>query len=354
MSQVLIAGGTGFLGLNTACAFAEKGISVVMTSRKRYDEAGEALAAGNELIRVEYVNLQSSAEVFDLYARNSFDGLVMLAHAHQYARSRAANNAMYPMLLNCLEGARICGVRRLVLASSIAVYGGLNPPLDETARFPAKVCYVDTAVEELGLPRFPEFETTVKRTVEMIAFDYAIPLPASTSGLSGADEDHAMDVVALRYPLQWGPRYTAMGSHLSLVAHATAGRLDNLKDRTGYLGLSVAGFWNLLSGTPTSYVKDSASAIVTTMLADGLPHSIYNVCSGFNDSARDQLAAVYDAFPDARSRVGIDPEELAAQGVSDSGFNANRLIADFDWRPAHTSFHEALAEYVSWLRENPY
>ncbi|MEM9401267.1 MAG: NAD(P)-dependent oxidoreductase [Pseudomonadota bacterium] len=354
MKRVLLAGGTGFVGLNAARAFSERGVSVVLTSRKRFDQAGEALASDNELIGIEYVNLQDSAEVFDLYCRHQFDGLVFLAHTHQYARSRAANNAIYPILLNCLEGARSTGVRRLVLASSKAIYGGLNPPFDERATFPAKVSYKGTMVDKLKLPRFPEFETTVKRTVEMIAFDYSIPLPASTSGLAGASEKIAMDVVSLRFPLQWGPGYTAMGNQFSLVAHTAAGRIDSLKGRTGYLGLPITEFWNLLSGSPTSNVKDSASAIVTTMLADTLPNSIYNVCSGFSHIAREQLEAVYKIAPYARDAIGIDPGELDADGIPDNGFNSNLLCSDFGWQPAHESFDEAFSEYLAWLKVNAY
>ena len=354
MQQILITGGTGFVGLNAARAFAAKGVSVVLTSRKRHDASGEALAAENELIGVEYVNLQSSAEVFDLFARHRFEGLVMLAHAHQYARSRAASNAIYPMTLNCLEGARATGVKRLVLGSSKAIYGGLNPPLTEDRNFPTRVSYAGTLIEELGLPRFPEFETTVKRAVELMAFDYSIPLPASTSGLSGSTQDKAMEVVALRFPIQWGSGYTAMGNPFSLVAHAAAGRINSLQGRIGYLGLPVRDFWNMISGSPSSYVKDSASAIITTMLADSLPNSVYNVSSGFNDIAREQLEAVYRIVPDSRDRVGIDPEELDGDGMPDSGFNASRLKADFDWEPAHARFDDAFEEYYSWLRDHPY
>ena len=145
-----------------------------------------------------------------------------------------------------------------------------------------------------------------------------------------------------------------MGNPFSLVAHAAAGRIDSLQGRTGYLGLPIHDFWNLMSGSQSSYVKDSASAIVTTMLADSLPHPVYNVCSGFDDIARNQLEAVYRIAPDARDRIGIDPEQLDGEGIPDNGFNANRLKADFDWEPAHASFEAAFEEYIAWLREHPF
>ncbi|MEM9257781.1 MAG: NAD(P)-dependent oxidoreductase [Pseudomonadota bacterium] len=354
MDKILIIGGTGFVGLNAARTFAAEGVKVVVTSRRRHDAAGEALAAENPLISVAYLDLQSHAEVFDLFTRHHFDGMVMLAHAHQYARTRAASNAIYPITLNCLEGARCTGVKRLVLASSRAIYGGLNPPYHEDRTFPANVSYAGTIEEELGLPHIPEFETTVKRTVEMIAFDYAIPMPAATSGLSGPQEERAMEVVALRFPIQWGPGYTAMGSPFSLLAHTAAGRIDSLNGRTGYLGLPVTDFWGLLSGSSSSFVQDSASAILTTMLADALPHPVYNVCSGFNNKARDQLEALYRVLPEASDKIGIDPTQLDHEPRPDDGFNGQRLRDDFGWRPTHSSIDGAWDEYVSWLRLNPF
>ncbi|MEM1153431.1 MAG: NAD(P)-dependent oxidoreductase [Pseudomonadota bacterium] len=352
--HIAIAGGTGFVGLNAAKAFADQGIRVTVTSRKRHDVAGEAVAAENELIDVEYVNLMSSAEVFSFFAQNKFTGLVMLAHAHQYARTRAASNAIYPMTLNCLQAAAATGVKRLVLGSSRAIYGGLAPPFSEDVTFPIKVSYAGTIEEKLGLPHIPEFETTVKRTVEMMAFDYSIPMPAPTSGLTATSRQETLEVVALRFPLQWGPGYTAMGNPFSLICHAAAGRIDSLENRTGYLGLPVAGFWNLFSGGATSFVKDSASAITTTMLAESLTHPVYNVSSGLNGTARDQLEALYRLVPDAHLRVRIDPQELDDQGKPDDGFNGNRLREDFGWQPKHSEFGAALEEYIDWLKIHPY
>ncbi|MEM1191221.1 MAG: NAD(P)-dependent oxidoreductase [Pseudomonadota bacterium] len=352
--HIVIAGGTGFVGLNTAKAFAEKGIQVTVTSRKRHDAAGEAVAAENDLIDVEYVNLQSSSEVFSLFAQRRFDGLVMLAHAHQYARTRAASNAIYPMILSCLQAAAVTGVKRLVLGSSRAIYGGLAPPFTEDVKFPVKVSYAGTIEEKLGLPHVPEFETAVKRVVETLAFDYSIPMPAPTSGLTATARSETMEVVALRYPIQWGPGYTAMGNPFSLVTHAAAGRLASLKGRTGYLGLPVQDFWNLISGGASSFVKDSASAVVTTMLAPTLPHHVYNVSSGLNNIARHQLEALYDLVPDARERVGIAPDDLDDKGKPDDGFNADRLRSDLGWRPKHSEVGAAFEEYVRWLKDNPF
>ncbi|MEM8936246.1 MAG: NAD(P)-dependent oxidoreductase [Pseudomonadota bacterium] len=346
MAHILIAGGTGFVGLTTARAFADKGDTVVITSRKRHDPAGEALAAENDRISVEYVNIESTPDVFALFTRHKFDGLVILSQAHQYARTRAQNNAIYPMTLNLLEGARATDVKRVVLASSMAVYSGIKPPLNEDVAFPPKV-------GGAGPVAVPAFETTAKRAVEMIAFDYSIPMPPPTSGLSAVQEN-ALEVVALRFPIQWGPGYTAMGNPFSLVCHTAAGRIDSLAGRTGYLGLPVPAFWNILSGSPITFVKDSASAITTTMAADTLPRHVYNVSSCFEDTSRNQLEALYRVAPDARDKIGIDPDELEGEARPPVGFTSDLLKQDFGWKPVHDTIEPAYEEYIAWLKDNPY
>lgn len=347
MGSYLITGGTGFVGLNTAKAFAARGDHVVVTSRRRHDDVAEAVAAEHERISVAYVDLQNSADVFDLHARHAFDGAVMLAHAHQYARTRAASNAIYAMTLNCLDGALSTGVKRVILGSSKAIYGPMKPPLHEDVTFPIKT------TPPPGGRGVPAFETTVKRTVEMIAHDYAIPMPPPTSGLS-AVESRPLEVAALRFPLQWGQGYTAMGNPFSLIAHTIAGHIADLRGRTGYLNLPPWQFWNIFSGGPSSYVKDSASAIVAAMTADSLPHAVYNVTSGYHEPARTQLEQIYERYPDAVDRIAIDPADCKGDDGPDMGFTNQRLRTDFGWQPTHGSFADAFSEYVDWLRDNPH
>jgi nucleoside-diphosphate-sugar epimerase len=347
MPQILITGGTGFLGANTARAFAANGIPVVVTSRKRHDPVGEELAAESDLITVERLDFSRAGEVYDLFSRYRFEGIVMLVHAHQYARSRTANNAIYDITLNCLEGATASGVKRCVLASSIVVYAGMIPPFTEDVPFPVEISYEG----KRGLIRPPKFETVVKRTIELIAIDYGTPMDRATSGTAGTDHPHHLEVVALRYPIQWGSGYSAMGNHYSLAAHAAAGRIDSLKDRVGYYNLPIGPLWNG-PRPPGMFIKDSADAIVTVMQAETLPHNIYNVSSGFTTSPRKQLEALYKVAPESRESIGIAPEDLR-ESRPDLGFNADLLKADFGWSSAYT-IESAFEEYIAWLQDHPY
>jgi len=88
------------------------------------------------LITIEPIDLARGSEVFDLFSRYRFRGVIHAAQAHQRAQTRTANRANYDMAFNCLEAAEASGVNRFLLVSSIIVYAGLGPPLSEDKRVP--------------------------------------------------------------------------------------------------------------------------------------------------------------------------------------------------------------------------
>lgn len=61
MNKVFIAGGTGFLGAAIAQNFADAGIEVVVSSRKKQDATGDWLEAYSQLIKVAKVDLLDAA-----------------------------------------------------------------------------------------------------------------------------------------------------------------------------------------------------------------------------------------------------------------------------------------------------
>ena len=138
MSQILITGGGGLVGLNTARAFAAEGTSVVITARHGHDRIEKELGDLRELVTIEPVELARSGEVLDLFSRYDFHAVIHTAQAHQHAQTRTSNRANYDMIFNCLEAAEATGVKRFLLVSSIVVYGGLAPPFAEDTRFPVQ------------------------------------------------------------------------------------------------------------------------------------------------------------------------------------------------------------------------
>src|SRR6478752_3387409 len=83
MPNVLITGGGGLVGLNTARAFAADGKSVVITARRGHDQIQRALGDLRDLVTIEPVELARGGEVFDLFSRYHFEAVVHGAQAHQ-------------------------------------------------------------------------------------------------------------------------------------------------------------------------------------------------------------------------------------------------------------------------------
>lgn len=349
MDKVFIAGGTGMLGAATARELAGQGIQTIVSSRKASDPTGAALEAESDLIRMVQLDLLDGAAVRALFERERFDGLVMVVHTHQYALTRDVNNQIYPITLNCLEAARTTGVARIVVGGSMAVYGGMMPPLTEDMAFPTEVVAVSDADEGL----MKKFEVATKRALEILTLDYATPFQMGLSIPPGttSPEPHAPQVAILRAPMMFGPGYAALGSPLGIAAHVAAGRLPHFKGQMGYGHAPAEALWAALAPIPANYVKDNATCIRIALTAAALPHSVYNIDSGFPRSPRAQLQAVLTVAPESADRFGIAPDDLPDSGP-DLGFSGARFAQDFGWAGQHT-LETALGDYVDWLRTHP-
>jgi UDP-glucose 4-epimerase len=124
---ILVIGGLGSIGSHTARALLDLGESVVVTAH-RSSEVPEYLAeeAGGRIV-VEPLDTTDREAVLDIGKRHEITGIVHLAAARhdlpdpiEYLRADASG------LLNVLEAARAWGVRRCAVASTIAVYAGVD------------------------------------------------------------------------------------------------------------------------------------------------------------------------------------------------------------------------------------
>ena len=79
MSHILITGGGGLVGLNTARAFAAEGSSVVITARHGHDRIEKELADLRDLVTIEPVELARGGEVLDLFSRYNFHAVIHTA-----------------------------------------------------------------------------------------------------------------------------------------------------------------------------------------------------------------------------------------------------------------------------------
>lgn len=343
MDKVFVAGGTGMLGAETALALANAGVDVVVSSRKDKDPTGDRLEQASSRIKVEKLDLVDGDAIAALYKKHQFTGVVFLAQTHQFARTRDEANQIYPILINCLEHARKNGVKRFILGSSLAIYGGEDPPISEDVKFPTRVGESATLVK---------FEITVKRVLENIALDYGQPFQQGMSIVQGETpfSQHELEVAALRSPMMFGPGYYAMGSPLGVGAHVAAGNIPMFKGHIGYANLPVEMLWAVAAPVPSSYVKVNADCIKTAIMADALKGYVYNIGGGFPCNARKQFDALMEAAPGCADRMGITREELPDEDHN-MGFDSGLFAKDFDWTPNYT-LESSLADYIAWLKDN--
>jgi NDP-hexose 4-ketoreductase len=114
-----------------------------------------------------------------------------------------------------------------------------------------------------------------------------------------------------------------------------------------------------VSGAPSQlrdvvYVADVATAIAAVLLAEALPHRVYNVGWGRGTTAEEILAVLGRLVPGLR--VELHPEEPSPYTMVATPprgpLDADRLHRDLGWVPRY-DLESGLRAYVDWLRPGP-
>src|SRR5215470_14416671 len=265
--MILIIGGMGFIGLNTALRFLEVGKRVVLSqhsSRRIPDVLKPEIGTRAMVAQMDVTN---PYEVFEVVRRHQVESIINLMAPPARSVSTQADYHLYTAgLQNVLEAARTFGLRRVSLGSSVGVYGGIpNGPFRE----------------DVGLPvTSPTQVSAFKKGMEMHAHFYAAQAK--------------LDVVALRIASIYGPYYYSMHNPISRLCHAAVKQVDpDFSDRPdGAIFEDDQGDW--------TYVKDVARGIQLLHTAPRLAHRVYNIGSGRAPSNREIVEAVVQAAPDAK------------------------------------------------------
>lgn len=309
--MILVTGGMGFIGLHTARRLVDAGSEAVIT-RYRATREPEFIAEhlGHKVV-VETLDVTDFSRVFEVMYTHDVESVVHLAVPGLGALSPAEDARVnISGLMNVLEASRILGVKRVSLASSVAVYAGSSSrPYREDDPLPI---------------RSPNPTCAYKKSWEILGGHFA--------------ERTGMEVVALRIGGIYGPLYHSMANLPSRLVHAAVrGRDPGLAGARG--GVPYAE-----DATDLCYVKDCAQGIALVHLAPSLEHRVYNVSGGQPVTNGELAAAVEKAVPGAhfelRSRSGEAPPAV--------GMDLSRLSSELGYRPAYP-LQEAIADYVAWL-----
>jgi nucleoside-diphosphate-sugar epimerase len=317
---ILITGATGFVMSGLSRHLAEAGHEVVAADLYPPDAALRAHLGGRAgAVTFREVNVLDPAAVRALVAdvrpERIVHGAAITAIPADAERGRFVETTQVNVLgtLHLLDAARELGARRTVVVSSGSVYG-VRPD-----RAP---------VTEDDVPQPQGVYPITKWAAEALARRYAAV--------------HGLDVAVVRLASPFGAFERDTGSRplLSAINDWTRAALRGEPLRVG--------------GPPTAlrdpiYIDDVAGGIAAVLLADRLPHDVYNVGWGTGATTEDTLAALARLVPGAKiERVPDEPSPWPslARGVLSSA----RLRRDLAWTPTH-DLHSGLAAYVAWLRQ---
>ena len=199
--------------------------------------------------------------------------------------------------IELLEAARQAGVRRVVLASSAAVYGPDGAlPQRETA---PTVCLSPYAASK-------QFNETLAK---LYSSTYQLP------------------VVALRYFNVYGPRQSPFSEYAAVIPQF----IRRFKG-----GLSPLVYGDGQQTRDFIYVSDVVRANLLAAEEEGLAGQVFNVCSGAETSLLDLLGVLASIFPTAPQaeftdpRPGDVPRSLGDPGLIEKalGFRAEVSLAE--------------------------
>jgi UDP-glucose 4-epimerase len=313
---ILVTGGLGSIGSHTARALLDLGESVVLTAH-RSTRLPEFLAdePGGQVV-VEPLDTMDEVAFLDLGKRHEITGIVHLAAARhdlpdpvEYLRADTAG------LLNALKAATVWGVRRFSVASTIAVYAGVDEvPWREDVPLPAVAAH-----------QIPVF----KKTAELFA-----TLTGDSAGF---------EAVSLRIGTIWGPLGLPDNPFTPLPRLLSAAVRGEDADLTPPRPPAYAE-----DGTDLCYVKDCGRAIALLMLAERLNHRTYNISSGRLVRYGEVAAAINAVVPEAKIEL---PEGRNPDRPPDNHLDITRLRDDTGYQPGY-DVERAVSDYADWLSKH--
>ncbi|MEV6270704.1 NAD(P)-dependent oxidoreductase [Kribbella sp. NPDC051936] len=293
--MILVTGGLGMIGAHTARALLDLGEDVVVTSHRR----GDVPSFLDGKVVVESLDVTDRDAFLALGQRYAVRDIVHLAGSIPADDPVAYFRADMTGLFNALDAARVWGVRRFAVASSLGVYIGQGE----------SPWYEGLALPDAELPHL------------IVAFKKAVE-PITTHALQGT----GVDPVVLRIGSTWGPLMDPESPFNFIPPYVSA----------VLRGETPAPLY-AEDGGDSCYAPDAGRAIALLITADRLNHTTYNVSSGRPIRHGDLADAL-----NVPSKPGGQPGPR---------LDISRLTADTGFIPQYDT-PEAVAHYVAWRSEN--
>ena len=265
--KYLVTGGAGFIGSHIACALLDQGADV-----RILDNFTSGKHENLKDLEVEIVegDLRDASKVAD--AVKDIDIIFHKAAFVSVPESMVKPQECFDINITgtsiLLEAARNTGVKRVVVASSSAVYGDSDAmPLME-----------DTPLRQLSP------YAVSKRVDELYAELYT--------------RSFGLEVTALRYFNVYGPRQRPDSMYAAAVPIFIRRMLDNEP-------ITIYGDGG--QSRDLINVRDVVQANLLASHHPAAPGQIFNVCTGMETRLLDLLDILYEFFPNAPKHVHAEP-----------------------------------------------
>ena len=310
MERVLVTGGAGFIGSHIVEALLARGDSVRVLDNYSTGRR-ENLSGYGERIQVIEGDLRDPLAInravrdIDLIFHQA--AFISVPQSMLEPETCFAVNVQGTVML--LEAARKSGVRKVVLASSTAVYGNCeNVPISENE------------------PLAPVSPYAVSKQVnELIAILYS--------------SSYSLPVVALRYFNVFGPRQRPDSDYAAAIPIFINQMLSNQP---------VTIYGDGRQSRDFIYVKDVVRANLQAAEAD-IAGEVFNVCTGIESSLLDLLETISGLSPTA-IEVCFEPPRHG--DIYRSAGNPERAASRLGFRAAST-LADGLLETLQWMRNEP-
>lgn len=308
-TKVLVTGADGFIGSHLTEALLAEGYAVrALCQYNSFNNWGWLEGVSHPALEIVTGDVRDPN-----FCRHISEGIdtvyhlaALIAIPYSYVAPDSYVDTNIKGTLNMCQGARDCGVRRIVVTSTSEVYG--------TAR------YVPIDEKHPKQPQSPYSATKIGADAIALSFYNAFNLP----------------VVLARPFNTYGPRQSARAIIPTIITQIANGARE----------IKVGDL------TPTrdfNFVRDTAAGFIALGRAEGVEGKEINIATGVETSMRDTLEAIADIMGKKVDYV-TDPARLRPAGSEVFRLcGDNTLITSLtDWRPRY-SLEDGLRETIDWI-----
>ena len=312
MTRTLVTGGFGFIGRFLTQQLLESGDTVTLLDVARDEKFLEGLKGDVQAVRGSVANWADVMESFMTFKPDRvFHSGALLPPASE-SSPYTSFQVNIAGTFNILEAARLCGVKQVVYASSVASYGP-DAPSDlvpnEFAQHPTGFYGVSKVCSE----RMGEYYW----------------------------RKYGLDFRAVRFPPIFGPGRAASSGWTAYTSLAIE---EPARGRPYALKVEQETTTGIL------YVRDAARSLIDIANADDsrLTSRAYNV-HGYVVPARELADAVKKEMPHAEVTFEPDAQVTAFVKSIPRQLDDSLAKSDWDWQPRH-SLEDAIHDFVATVR----